>query len=272
MGEPLLVVRGLSVSHAPRVGGARKTVLHALDLDVAAGEAVAIVGESGAGKSTLVQAVLGVLPSGARIDAGSIRWRGEELVGASERVLRRVRGRAIGVAFQDALAAFDPVRTIGAQIAEVLRAHGDASVRPDGERVLAALARCVATDPARTAKSFPHELSGGMRQRAQLALVLAPGPELVLADEPTSGLDPTLALAVLEVLARERAERGTALVYVTHDLALARETTDRVLVLRDGRVVETGVTRDVLARPSHAATKELVDARRRLSSRSERAP
>ncbi|MBI5363365.1 MAG: ABC transporter ATP-binding protein, partial [Planctomycetes bacterium] len=226
----LLEVRGLTVTHA----GARAPALADVDLDLDAGGALAVVGESGAGKSTLLSALLGLLPRGARVERGSIAFRGEELVGAPAARLRAVRGRGIGVVFQDALAAFDPVVPIGAQVAEAL-AHVPANERAACVRAL--LARCRLPDAESAARAYPHELSGGMRQRALVASALAGEPALLLADEPTSALDPTLALAVLELLDEERARRGTALLVVTHDLALARARCERVVGLRAGRVV-----------------------------------
>ncbi|MBK7878090.1 MAG: ABC transporter ATP-binding protein [Planctomycetes bacterium] len=272
---PLLVVRGLGVSYAPARtggGGARSAVLAGVDLDLEAGGTLAVVGESGAGKSTLLAALVGLLPRGARVDAGSIRFRGEELVGASETTLRCARGRAIGVVFQDALAAFDPVVPIGTQVAETLVAHGACSRGAARERAIELLARCRLPDPAAAARAVAHELSGGMRQRALVASAIAHGPALLLADEPTSALDPTLAADVLDLLEAERATRGTALLVVTHDLALARERCERVAVLHRGRVVETGPARAVFARPAHPYVEELVAARRALETPGAGAP
>jgi len=268
-GAPLLAVEGLRVSVATRAG--RATVLHGVSFELDVGGSLAIVGASGAGKSTLLAALVGLLPRGARVDAGSVRFRGEELVGASPETLRRVRGRDVGVVFQDALAAFDPVVPIGAQVAEALVAHGVASRTEARERALELLARCRLPDPAAAARAAPHELSGGMRQRALVAAAIACGPALLLADEPTSALDPTLALQVLDLFDAERA-RGAAFLVVTHDLVLARERSERVVVLHAGRVVETGPTRAVLERPAHPCTLELVRARAALESRAAEPP
>jgi ABC-type glutathione transport system ATPase component len=265
--DELLVVRDLAVTHAAAGARARVTTLDGVSFELRRGGTLAIVGESGAGKSTLVQAIAGVLPRGARVAAGSIRFAGRELVGASAEELRRVRGRELAVVFQDPLAAFDPVLTVGAQVEEMLRAHG---VRPASlarARVLELFARCSLADPERVARSYPHELSGGMRQRAQVACALALGPRLVLADEPTSALDPPLAASVLALFESARVESGTAVLYVTHDLALAARHAERVAVFLRGRLVEEGPVADVLARPVHPHTRALVAAARELRER-----
>jgi oligopeptide/dipeptide ABC transporter ATP-binding protein len=245
---------------------ARATVLAGVELDLDAGGTLAVLGESGAGKSTLLAALLGLLPHGARVERGSVRFRGAELVGAPRATLRNLRGKAIGLVSQDALAALDPVVRVGVQVGEALVAHGACSRSEARARALDLLARCRLPEPGRVARAYPHELSGGMRQRALVAAALAMGPALVLADEPTSALDPTLALGVLDLLERERAERGAALLFVTHELVLARERCARTTVLWRGRVVEDGPTAALLDRPAHPYTLELAAARRALAS------
>ncbi|MFE6968329.1 ATP-binding cassette domain-containing protein [Isoptericola sp. NPDC057653] len=228
-----------------------------VDLDLRAGEITALVGEAGCGKSVLAACLCGLLPAGARA-TGSVRVLGAELLGAPERRWRRVRGRVVGLSLQSGASSFTPVRTLGAQLAETLaavapRAGGAASGVPE------LLAR-VGLDPA-DAALYPHELSGGMAQRAGLAGALAGDPDVLLADEPTAGLDPALTARVLRLL-RAVADAGTAVLLVTHDLQ-ALETTavaDRLAVMYAGRVVEEGAADDVLRAPRHDYTAALLGA------------
>ncbi len=247
----LLEVRGLSVSHAR--GARRFLAVEELDLELAPGEVLAVVGESGCGKSTLLAAIPRLFADpGSRIEAGSVRLAGRELAGLSEDELRPLRGAAIGFVFQDAQAALNPVLNVEAQVAEGLRA-GSAST-------LELLAQVGLVDPARVAASYPHQLSGGMRQRVLVALALAGRPRLLLADEPTSALDPVLAREILGLLTGACRREGMGLVLVTHEIALALRHAQRVAVMYSGRIVELAEVTQLAARPRHPYSAALLAA------------
>lgn len=261
--EVLLRARGLSVEYDDARRG-RVAALRDVDLELRAGETLAIVGASGSGKSTLLSACAGLLPRSAHVSARELSFRGRDLLALDARGWRGLRGREMGVVFQDPLAALDPVQRVGAQVGEVLRAHAACPASEIEARVLALLERFSLGDPARVARSHPHELSGGMRQRALLAAALALGPALCLADEPTSALDATLAADVMRTLNEACRARATALLLVTHDLALARAHAQRTAVFHAGRMIECGPTLELVEQPREAVTRALVDARRRL--------
>jgi peptide/nickel transport system ATP-binding protein len=196
-------------------------VVHAVegvDLDLAAGETLAIVGESGSGKSTTAMAVIGLLPGNGKVTQGSILFQGENLVGANENVMRGIRGRSIGLVPQDPMSNLNPVAKIGTQIAETLLAHGLATRRDVDRKVVETLAAAGLPNAAERAKQYPHEFSGGMRQRALIAIGLACDPKLLIADEPTSALDVTVQKTILDQLGRMTTERGTSVMLITHDL------------------------------------------------------
>jgi peptide/nickel transport system ATP-binding protein len=251
---PLLRVEGLTASY----DGAR--VVAEVSFDVGPGEVVALVGESGSGKSTIAHAILGLLPGNAAVDAGAIRLGDVELTALDERALRPLRGTRLGYVPQDPATSLDPVRRIGAQVEEVFRAHGLGDRRDRPGRVLDAMREAGLADAERIAGRYPHELSGGLQQRSLIAQALAGGPELIVADEPTSALDVTVQREVLDNLARATRERGVAVLLITHDLAMAAERADRVLVLRAGQLVEEGPAERVLRAPEAAYTRELVAA------------
>ncbi|MGF2948905.1 ABC transporter ATP-binding protein [Microbacterium alcoholitolerans] len=256
--QPLLQVSGLAVDFGTMDG-----VVHAVegvDLEIAPGETVAIVGESGSGKSTTAMAVIGLLASGGRVAGGSIRLDGRELVGASESELRKIRGRDIGMVPQDPMSNLNPVAKIGTQVAETLLAHGLANRGNVKEKVVEALSAAGLPDPERRAKQYPHELSGGLRQRALIAIGLACRPRLLIADEPTSALDVTVQQTILDQLGEMTRELGTAVLLITHDLGLAAERAQRVVVMHRGRVVEQGSARQILEAPQHPYTQSLVNA------------
>ncbi|MFC8075112.1 ABC transporter ATP-binding protein [Streptomyces sp. NPDC057307] len=255
---PALEVSGLRVSYGDR------TVLEDVGLSVAPGEVLAVLGESGSGKSTLAQAVLGLLPVGGRVTDGRIAVAGTEVTGRSPRALRALRGAVVALVPQDPTASFDPLVRVGDQVVESLRAHGLAGRRAARERAVDLLAEAGIDDPVRVARSYPHTLSGGQRQRALIAAAFAARPRLVVADEPTSALDATVRRRIMDRFAEVVAERGTALLLITHDFALARERADRVAVLSGGRVVETGPAARVLDAPVHHRTRGLVTAARPL--------
>ncbi|GAA5030941.1 dipeptide ABC transporter ATP-binding protein [Microbacterium fluvii] len=259
MSDPVIQITGLAVDYRLSDGRAPRRALAGIDLTVARGERVAIVGESGSGKSTAALALLGLLPHNASIAAGSARVAGVELAGASERVARRVRGRVVGLVPQDPTVSLNPTQRIGHQVAEAVRLRGVAKPLVDAE-VLTALEQAGIDDPVVRARQYPHELSGGLRQRVLIAIALAGDPDVIVADEPTSALDVTVQRRILDHLDRLVRERGIGLVIITHDLGVAADRADRIVVLRRGEVVETGDALPVLAAPAHEYTRRLVQA------------
>ena len=261
MESPLLEVEGLEVrfgDHDPAVSG--------VDLSVKRGQTVAVVGESGSGKSTTAAAILGLLAPGGRITAGRITFDGIDITSADRRLLRSIRGRRIGYVPQDPMTNLNPVWKVGFQISEALRANTDG--RRTRQRAVELLAQAGMPDPAKQAAKYPHQLSGGMCQRALIAIGLAGHPQLLIADEPTSALDVTVQRQVLDHLQRLTDELGTALLLITHDLALAAERAERVVVVHRGIVVESGAAQLILRDPQHEYTRRLVAAAPSLTVRS----
>ena len=252
--EPLLAVRGLRVAFGDR------DVVHGGDLDVARGERVAIVGQSGSGKSTVVAAVLQLLPGAGHVTGGTVHLGGDELTGGGEARMRTVRGARIGLVPQDPSTNLNPSMTVGAQVADALRAGGARGRAEVGRRVVALMAEAGIPDAERRAGQYPHEFSGGMRQRVLIAIALARDPELLIADEPTSALDVTVQRQILDHLQTLVDAHGTSLLFITHDLGVAADRTDRIVVMLDGRVVEQGTPRQILLDPQHEYTKRLVAA------------
>jgi peptide/nickel transport system ATP-binding protein len=258
MGTPLLSVEGLAVDFTTTDG-----VVHAIggvDLEISEGETVAIVGESGSGKSTTAMAIIGLLAGGGRIAAGSIRLDGREISKASEHEMRAIRGRHIGLVPQDPMSNLNPVAKIGTQVAETLLAHGLANRQNVSAKVVEALEAAGLPDAAKRAKQYPHEFSGGMRQRALIAIGLACKPRLLIADEPTSALDVTVQQTILDQIGEMTRELGTAVLLITHDLGLAAERAERVIVMHRGKVVEQGAAKQILEDPQHPYTQSLVAA------------
>ncbi|GAA1737297.1 ABC transporter ATP-binding protein [Microbacterium paludicola] len=255
---PLLEISGLKVDFSTQDGPV--TAVHEASLTLGAGETLAIVGESGSGKSTTAMSIIGLLPGNGRVSAGSIRFDGQELVGADEAALREVRGRHIGLVPQDPMSNLNPVSKIGTQVAETLLAHGLANRRNVDAKVVETLEAAGLPDAARRAKQYPHEFSGGMRQRALIAIGLACRPRLLIADEPTSALDVTVQRTILDQLDSMTRELGTAVLMITHDLGLAAERAKHVVVMHRGRVVEQGLARQILEDPQHPYTQSLVKA------------
>ncbi|MEU8174393.1 ABC transporter ATP-binding protein [Microbispora hainanensis] len=251
--DPLLRVRDLRVE-VP--GGAE--AVRGVSFDVAYGEAVGLVGESGSGKTLTCRAVLGVLAPGCTVTGGSIEFDGRELTGLSRKEWNAVRGTGIGAVFQDPASYLNPSLTVGGQLAEVLRVKqglGRRAARAHAQELLASMEL---RDPARVYGQYPHELSGGMLQRVMIAVAVSCAPRLLIADEATTALDVTVQAEVLELLDRLRGEHGLSMVLVSHDLAVIAETCDRVVVLYQGEIVETGPTAEVLTTPRHAYTRELL--------------
>jgi peptide/nickel transport system ATP-binding protein len=253
---------------AVRIDGPEaRTLVHGVDVTVAPGERLGIIGESGSGKSLTALAVLGLLPYPLAA-AGSARIAAPggvvEIVGTPSRRLDRVRGTTVGAVFQEPLASLDPLMRVGAQLAWPLRRHhglrGDALQRA----VLDALAEVQLAEPERIARSYIHEISGGQRQRVAIALALAADPQLLIADEPTTALDVTVQAGILELLQREVTERGMSLLFISHDLPVLAGISDRVLVMRGGRQIELGTTAQILGAPADPYTAQLVGASRRL--------
>jgi peptide/nickel transport system ATP-binding protein len=255
---PLLSVRDLAVEFATVDGSVR--AVDGVDLDIAPGETVAIVGESGSGKSTTAMAIIGLLAGSGKVVQGSILLEGEDLTTVGEARMREVRGRSIGLVPQDPMSNLNPVAKIGTQVAETLLAHGLASRRDVSDKVVEALSRAGLPDAAARAKQYPHEFSGGMRQRALIAIGMACKPRLLIADEPTSALDVTVQQTILDQIDRMTTELGTAVLLITHDLGLAAERASRVIVMHRGKVVEQGPARQILDAPQHPYTRSLVAA------------
>ncbi len=255
---PLLQVRDVAIDFRTMDGAVH--AVEGVDLDLAAGETLAIVGESGSGKSTTAMAIIGLLPGNGKVVRGSILLEGEDLVGAPESVMRGIRGRSIGLVPQDPMSNLNPVAKIGTQVAEALLAHGLATKKDVDRKVVETLAAAGLPDAEKRAKQYPHEFSGGMRQRALIAMGLACNPKLLIADEPTSALDVTVQKTILDQLERMTGELGTAVILITHDLGLAAERAQRVVVMHRGRIVEQGPARQILEDPQQPYTQALVMA------------
>jgi len=250
---PALTVRNLSV------GFGSQTVVRGVSLELAPGECLAIVGESGSGKSVTARSLLGLAGAGAQVSADELSLAGESVLGLSESAWRRRRGRDVGLVLQDALASLDPLRPIAREIGDSLRLHTRLDGAERGRRVLEVLAAVGLPDPELYAGRRSGELSGGQRQRALIAAALALDPPLLIADEPTTALDVTVQSQVLDLLEEIR-DRGTAILLISHDLAVVSRIADRIAVMHDGRIVETGPTAEVLGRPSHPETRRMLAA------------
>jgi len=256
--EPLLEVRDLTVTF-PSADG-ETAVVDRASLTVGRGELVGLVGESGSGKSMTALAVLRLVPPPGRIAGGSIRFAGRELLELHEREMRRVRGGAIGIVFQEPASALNPVFSIGFQIREVLRLHRGLAARAAREEAVRLLDKVALPAARKRLDDYPYQLSGGQRQRVMVAMALAAGPRLLLADEPTTALDVTLQAQVLDLLAGLAEELGLSVLLITHDLAVVAETCRRAAVMQRGRIVEEAPVADLFRRPERAYTKTLVAA------------
>ncbi len=253
MSDKHLIVEGLSIEFDGQ------TVVHNLSFTLAPGKTLALVGESGSGKSVTARSLIGLAGAGARVSARTLSYGGQDLLGLSERGWRRLRGKGIGFVLQDALVSLDPLRAVGKEILEVLKAHNWGDRRSRGERVIELLDKVGVPEPRLRARQRPDQLSGGLRQRALIASALALSPGLVIADEPTTALDATVQAQILEVLQEIKA-RGDSLLIISHDLAVVAQLADEVLVLRHGVTVEQGPTEQVLRNPRHPYTRALLDA------------
>jgi peptide/nickel transport system ATP-binding protein len=247
-----------------RRGGKLATAVDGVSFTLAPGESLAVVGESGCGKTMMARALLGLSPEGSRVE-GSIRLEGRELVDARESGWRAMRGRKIALVFQEPGAAFDPVATVGAQLREAILAHSRIGSRAASALAIERLEEVGFPDPPRGMEEYPHRLSGGMKQRAFLAIALASDPAVLVADEPTTALDATVGAQVLELLDRLRVERGLALLLISHDLGIVARHAGRLLVLYAGRVVEEARTPDFFLAPRHPYSRGLLASVPRLS-------
>ncbi|MDE3122203.1 MAG: ABC transporter ATP-binding protein [Paracoccaceae bacterium] len=279
MTEPLpgclLEVAGLRTAFHTRAGTVR--AVDGVDVMVRRGECIGVVGESGSGKSVTFASVMGLIRSPGRIEAGTIRFDGQDLRALSPRQMRAIRGRDIAMTMQDALTALNPALTVGEQIAEVLEAHdedlprrGPARRRAITDRAVEMLRLVGIPSPAERLRQYPHEFSGGMRQRMMIAIALSSRPKLLIADEPTTALDVTIQAQVLELIADIRARLGMSVVLITHDLAVVAEHCDRVMVMYAGEVVEEGPTQAVIGDPRHPYTKGLLASIPRPALRGEK--
>ncbi len=256
---PLLDIENLTVGF--RAGREDASIpLQGVNLRVPHATRMSLVGESGSGKSLTASAVIGMLPEGAEILRGSIRLDGEDLIGAPKRRLRDLRGRQIAIMFQNPRASLNPVLTVGGQIAEIIRTHSDVGRRESRLQAIDLLDQMGVPDARRRSGDYVHQYSGGMAQRAALAMALSCQPDLLIADEPTTGLDATLQQQVLELVVEQVSDRGASLLLITHDIAIARQTCERTAVLYAGRVMEAGPTASVTSSPANPYTSALLKA------------
>jgi peptide/nickel transport system ATP-binding protein len=260
---PLLEVKDLSVQLQTHRGPAY--AVRDVSFSLERGETLGLVGESGCGKSITVMALMGLLPENAKV-SGSILFEGQELVGKSEREMCKLRGDRIGMVFQEPMTALNPVHTVGRQVAEPLRLHRGMSASQARAEAIALLGRVGIPDAARRADAYPHQFSGGQRQRITIAMALACGPDLLIADEPTTALDVTIQKQILELIRELVAERGMALMLISHDLGVIAQNVNRMLVMYGGSVVESGSTASVFANRIHPYSLGLFAARPQLAS------
>ena len=257
MSAPLLSVRDLAVTVSGTEG--ERTLLDGVSLDLRKGEVLGLVGESGSGKSLLCRSLVQLLPSRAlKITGGSVTLAGRDLLALGEGAMSQVRGAAIGMIFQNPSSHLDPVMSVGDQIAEGLMFHRRLDRAAARAEAIAIMGQVGFTDPARQFANYPHEFSGGMRQRAMIAVALACDPEILIADEPTTALDVTIQAQILRLLLDLRERRGLSIILITHDLGVVAQTCDRIAVMRQGQLVEVGAKRDILARPQHPYTQALI--------------
>ena len=261
MAENLIEIRDLSVAF-----NGQQVVSH-LSLDVRRGECLAQVGESGSGKSVTAHSILQLLPRSGTATTGSITYRGQQLVGADERTLRELRGNRIAMIFQEPMTALNPLATVGRQIAEMFVLHQGASWDDANKRAVEALASVKVPAPEERVHAYPHQMSGGMRQRVMIAIALACNPALLIADEPTTALDVTVQAEVLRLIAELCSQRGTAVLLISHDLGVIANICQRVGVMYGGKLVEERDTYDLFSNPRHAYTQGLLGALPRLGSR-----
>jgi len=255
---PVLSIENLTIALPP--GADRANAVEDLSLSIAPGETLCIVGESGSGKSITAHAVMGLLPAGVRPTTGRIDLAGQDLLALAPARMRGMRGREIGMVFQEPMTSLNPVMRIDEQIIETFEAHGALSTPERRARMLALLEEVGLPDPAVIARAYPHELSGGQRQRVMIAIALALEPKLLIADEPTTALDVTTQAQILALIDGLRRRRGTAVMFITHDFGVVADIADRIVVMQDGRAVEQGAKAAVLGAPQHPYTRKLLAA------------
>ena len=261
MSGPLLRVRDLHVSFG--TPSAPIDVVRDVSFDLEVGSTLGVVGESGSGKSMTSLAIMGLLPKGARV-TGSVEFGGEEMLGRTDGWLRARRGERIGMVFQDPLSSLHPYYSVGAQIAEAYRAHRPVSAAEARRVAVAAMERVRIRDAAARFDHYPHQFSGGMRQRIMIAMALVCEPELLIADEPTTALDVTVQAQILELLAALLEETGIAMLFITHDLAVISGIADHVIVMQEGATVEAGSAEQIFSDPQHPYTNRLLEATPRI--------
>jgi peptide/nickel transport system ATP-binding protein len=268
MPEPVLSVRDLKVGFLTRRG--TLVAVDGVSFDIAAGEVLGVVGESGAGKSLTGAAIIGLIEPPGRIMAGNVHLSGRRIDTLAPEAMRKVRGRRIGMVFQDPLTSLNPLYRIGDQIVETIRTHTPLSEREARERAIALLQEAGIPGARARIDSYPHEFSGGMRQRVVLALALCAEPDLLIADEPTTALDVSIQAQIIALLKRLCRERGTAVMLITHDMGVIAETADRVAVMYAGRIAEIGPVREVVQNPHHPYTRGLMGAIPTVATHAER--
>jgi ABC-type dipeptide/oligopeptide/nickel transport system ATPase component len=252
--EPLLSVQNLRTVFGPVVA------VNDASFELRKGETLGLVGESGSGKSVTAFSIIRLLQEPGRIDSGKILFQGKDLLALSEEDMRQVRGAGIGFVFQEPMSALNPVMKVGAHIAEALLVHGLASRRDARGRAIELLRAVKIVDPERRVDDYPHQLSGGMRQRVMMAIALACRPPLLIADEPTTALDVTVQAQILDLLREMKRQFDLSLLLITHDFGVIAETADRVAVMYRGQIVEQGPVRDILKHPQHPYTRGLLDS------------
>jgi peptide/nickel transport system ATP-binding protein len=261
----VLEVEGLRTVFFTRGGLVR--AVDDVSFNVAAGEVLAIVGESGCGKSITALSLMRLIPTPpGRIVAGSVRLDGQDLLTLDEEAMRRVRGNRIGMIFQEPMTSLNPVLTVGEQIAEAVRLHQDLSRQAARDKAVELLRLVRIPEPAQRARDYPHQLSGGMRQRAMIAMAVSCNPRVLIADEPTTALDVTIQAQILDLLLRLQAETGTAIILITHDLGVVAEVAQRVVVMYAGRKIEEAAVETIFAAPRHPYTRGLLASVPRLAS------
>lgn len=253
---PLLEVTDLTIGYLTE-SGERVVLVDSVCLRLEAGEVLCLVGESGSGKSVTMLAVLGLLTPPLTVFSGSVKFRGRELIGADEATMRRLRGAELGMVFQDPMTSLNPVRRVGTQIERALAIHQRLDAKARRRRVVELLGEVGIPQPEQRSRAYPHEWSGGMRQRAVIAMAMANDPAVLIADEPTTALDVTIQAQLMDVLATARARSGAGMVLITHDLGLVAQHADRVAIMYAGRVVETGTVWQVFDDATHPYTRGL---------------
>ena len=259
---PVLDVGGLSVRFPTRSGGL--TAVDGISFRIDRGECLGLVGESGSGKTMAALSIPRLVPQPGRVECGHVRLSGEDIAGLPERAMRKVRGRRIGMIFQEPMSSLNPTMTIGDQIAEPLILHTEFGMQERGVRVMELLERVRMPDPASVIDAYPHQLSGGMQQRAMIAMALACGPDLLIADEPTTALDVTVQAEILGLINEMRRDLGMAVLFISHNIAVVSAVADRIAVMKDGHIVEDGKAADVVASPTSDYGKALLAAGKKV--------